>query len=51
MQAARVTITSALALQNSPVLVSAMATIFWVSASLMRVATTRLAVARATAGH
>ena len=40
MQAASVTITSALALQNSPLLVSAMATIFWESASLMRVATT-----------
>src|SRR5216684_1641469 len=42
MQAARVTITSALALKNSPELVSAMATIFWESASLMRVAITAL---------
>src|SRR5215468_7567084 len=38
MQAARVTITSAEALKNSPELVSAMATTFWESASLMRVA-------------
>src|SRR5580704_244242 len=41
-QAARVTITSAEALQNSPELVSAMATIFCESASLMRVAITAL---------
>src|SRR5476651_453620 len=42
MQAAMVTITSALALQNSPLLISAMPTIFCVSASLMRVPTTAL---------
>src|SRR5437764_18744 len=42
MQAAMVTITSALALKNSPLLVSAMATTFWASASLMRVPTIAL---------
>src|SRR4029450_70972 len=41
-QAASVTITSALALKNSPLLVSAMATIFCESPSLMRVAITAL---------
>ncbi len=33
--------TSALAVQNSPLLVSAMATIFWLSPSLMRVETAK----------
>src|SRR5258708_17097170 len=42
MQAAMVTITSALAMKNSPLLVWAMATTFWASASLMRVPTTAL---------
>src|SRR5262245_52846620 len=41
-QAARVTITSALALKTSPLLVSAMATIFCESPSLMRVETIAL---------
>ena len=42
MQAAMVTITSALALKNSPLLVSAMATTFWASASFIRVEITAL---------
>ena len=47
-----VTITLALALQKEPSLVSAMATIFCVSASFMRVPTWRLvAVARLARQH